>query len=308
MRKQATLRSSAVRVTRRTFAMALASVAVVGGLTGATAAPADPLEAAQPVVAAVSPQLAGQAALAALAAVAPRTFATPPTPGLVEASRPLGTPAPLAVPSNSYTFLQANPDGTPITYDPCRPIHYVTRAANTPAGGAQLIKDAVTAVSRATGLVFIDDGATDETPTPRSVARRDYQPERYGDRWAPVLIAWATPEEEPSFVTPAPVTSTLLGLGGSHAKGYPGMGAIYVSGQLTLSAAGAKWAVERGYGLEYLRALVMHEFAHVVGLGHYEADEEVMNPHRTPGNVSDFQAGDLAGLAVLGQGKCQPAV
>lgn len=44
-----------------------------------------------------------------------------------------------------------------------------------------------------TGLVFIDDGLTDER---WSKEREPYQPDRYGDRWAPILISWSTEEEE----------------------------------------------------------------------------------------------------------------
>ena len=74
-------------------------------------------------------------------------------------------------------------------YDPCRPIHYVVRPDGAPPGGAELIRTAVAQVSGATGLQFVDDGPTQEAP---STDREAYQPELYGRRWAPVLIAWST--------------------------------------------------------------------------------------------------------------------
>src|SRR4051794_3579287 len=67
--------------------------------------------------------------------------------------------------SGGYTFTGRNPDGTPLTYDPCRPIHYVVRDRNTPPGGDQVVSEAVNAVSAATGLVFVYDGRTTEAPS-----------------------------------------------------------------------------------------------------------------------------------------------
>jgi len=67
----------------------------------------------------------------------------------------------------------------PVTWSPCRPIHYVTRPANSPVDGAALLHRAVAAVSAATGLRFEDDGTTSEDP---SDDREAYQPGRYGSR------------------------------------------------------------------------------------------------------------------------------
>jgi hypothetical protein len=83
-----------------------------------------------------------------------------------------------------------------VAYDPCRPIHYVIRPQGQPAGGNKIVTDAVLRVSKATGLRFVFDGATSEAP---SRERPSYQPERYGDRWAPVLISWVTSRENPDF-------------------------------------------------------------------------------------------------------------
>lgn len=48
----------------------------------------------------------------------------------------------------------------------------------------------------------------------------------------------------------------------------------------------------------------MHELAHVVGLDHVDDPTQLMNPEGT--GVTEFAAGDLAGLAVLGGGQCVP--
>ncbi|MGH8894018.1 MAG: peptidase, partial [Actinomycetes bacterium] len=103
----------------------------------------------------------------------------------VSATR-LGTPALAPAGHGGFTFLATRPDGSAVTFDPCRPVHFVVRPDHEPAGGRDLLLGALADVSAATGLQFVDDGATDEAP---SEDRALYQPDRYGDRWAPVLVA-----------------------------------------------------------------------------------------------------------------------
>jgi hypothetical protein len=50
---------------------------------------------------------------------------------------------------------------------------------------------------------------------------------------------------------------------------------------------------------------VTHEMAHVVGLGHVDDPNELMNP--TAALTQTYLApGDLAGLALMGTGPCAP--
>ena len=44
--------------------------------------------------------------------------------------------------------------------------------------------------------------------------------------------------------------------------------------------------------------VVLHELAHVLGLGHFKAEGELMEP--SGGGVTDFGPGDLEGLRKLG--------
>jgi hypothetical protein len=188
-------------------------------------------------------------------------------------------------------------DGTtPVAYDPCRPIHYVIRHQGEPAGGEQIITDAVLRVSQATGLPFTYDGATSEAP---SRQRPSYQPKRYGDRWAPVLISWATPQENPDFA------ADVAGEGGSASVGLPGRPSAYVTGAVELDARQMASILQRPEGGQVVRAIVLHEFGHLVGLGHVIDASELMYPQSQAG-VTDFGAGDLAGLGVLGRGACFP--
>ena len=110
--------------------------------------------------------------------------------------RPLGARVVAPGGTGGYAFLLTHRDGSPVAWDPCRPVHYVIRPAGAPAGGDDLLRWAFGQISAATGLSFVDDGATDEAP---SEQRAKFQPHRYGDRWAPVLVAWSDPVEWPSL-------------------------------------------------------------------------------------------------------------
>lgn len=97
----------------------------------------------------------------------------------------------------SYRF-SAHQKGlpAPVTWSPCRPLHFVVRPQGQPAFGEKVVADAVAALRAATGLDLVDDGFTSEAPVPD---REAYQPAVYGNRWAPVLISWASASEVPDF-------------------------------------------------------------------------------------------------------------
>ena len=59
-----------------------------------------------------------------------------PPPGLEEAAAPLGSPPP--VPdggTGKYRFLNTTNGSDPVTFSPCRPIHYVVRPTTRPRVG-----------------------------------------------------------------------------------------------------------------------------------------------------------------------------
>ncbi len=222
-----------------------------------------------------------------------------PPAGQEEAQRPLARPgsAETATPGR-FGYSAVQPDGrSPVTYSPCRPIHYVVRGAGAPDGGAQLIAQAVADVSAASGLRFVDDG-----PTSEGIAqdRSAYQPDRYGDRWAPVLIAWATPDEVPDFGV------DVLGEAGSTRVTRANGQHTYVTGTVALSGAAIQQYAAR-YGAAAGRAVVEHELGHLVGLAHVNAVRELMRPRADPAVVT-LGSGDLAGLRRAGSGACTPDV
>jgi hypothetical protein len=222
-----------------------------------------------------------------------------PSPSREESGHPLGVPAPLAATGRSYVFMAHQADGTtPVTYDPCRPIHYVIRVQGEPVGGNQIIKDAVSRVSQATGLRFIYDGPTSEAP---SAQRQSYQPKRYGDRWVPVLISWATASENRDFAAGTFVT----GEGGSTRIRLPNGASVYVTGAVELDPARLSGIQRSPGGDKIVRAVVLHELGHLVGLAHVADATQIMYP-QSQAAVTDFGAGDLTGLRALGKGQCQP--
>ncbi len=93
--------------------------------------------------------------------------------------------------ADEYEFLAQDFRGNPIRWNPCEPIHYVVNLGLAPEGSMQDVHEAVRRMSVATGIDFDYDGLSNESPMRR---RPVYQPERYGDRWAPVLIAWVDPD------------------------------------------------------------------------------------------------------------------
>ncbi len=219
-----------------------------------------------------------------------------PTPGREAAPAPLGRPG-AAPGTGSHAFTEHQADGvTPVAYDPCRPVHYVVAAEGAPPDADRLVAEAVARVSAATGLQFVADGTTDET---WSDHRPAYQPDRYGDRWAPVLVSWATPEQVPALDGP------VAGLGGSraHSAGGPW---VYVTGAVTLDADWTSGTLPTPWGRDAVRAVLVHELGHVLGLDHVDDPGELMSP-TNEGRV-DLGPGDLTGLARLGRGVCEPGL
>lgn len=219
-----------------------------------------------------------------------------PPAGVESADHPLGTP-PIVPDTGGYRLLATQTPGDQVVaYDPCRPIHYVVRPDGAPAGGQHLVEQAVAEISAATGLQFINDGTTTEAPREN---RQPYQPDRYGERWAPVLITWSTPAEYPDLA------GDVAGVGGSTSMQVNNSAYAYVTGLMALDAPDLQETLHHPGGADIVRAVIMHELGHVVGLGHVEDPTHLMHGQSTEHNTA-LTAGDRAGLAKLGAGQCVP--
>lgn len=227
------------------------------------------------------------------------TYTAGPTPGVGSEPEPIGTPPILAEKSDSYALISESIDdenSLVTAYDPCRPIHYVVYKHTYPQRADDLLADAIAEVSAATGLEFIHDGDTTETP---SDTREPFQPDRYGDRWAPVLIAWTTPGEVPELA------GSVAGRGGSLAIRAGNKSPVYVTGKVELDGPQMAEILRLDDGSDIAQAVIQHELGHVLGLDHVDDPGELMYPVTQPG-VIDFGPGDRTGLALLGAGRCAP--
>jgi hypothetical protein len=181
------------------------------------------------------------------------------------------------------------PDGRgPVTWDGCREIRYVVNPEGAPAGHLTQVAAAVADLERASGLRFRYDGTTDD----RGFEGRSGP---FGSA-PPVLIAWATPEEVPALA------GDVAGVGGAEARSLTADRLVYVTGMVALDRDGFAVIGARPGGAELQRAVVEHELAHVLGLGHVTDPAQLMYAETT--DQRHLAAGDLAGLAVLGSGPC----
>jgi hypothetical protein len=234
--------------------------------------------------------------------VTPSTLSTPPerpTAGREAARRPLGRPLPAPPEGGTHAFIAFQADGvTPVAYDPCRPVHYVVRPDNAPAGGEEAVHAGFARLAEVTGLRFVHDGGSDEATT---LDRPIFQPERYGDRWAPVLVAWETEEQNPALA------GHTVGQAGSVAVSLGERPRVFVTGTVSLDAGRMPEIIALRDGAATARAIILHELGHLVGLGHVDDGQQLMYPEARR-EVPDFAPGDLTGLTVLGSGPCVPGL
>jgi hypothetical protein len=193
-----------------------------------------------------------------------------------------------------YSFLEAQRGGCqPVRFNPCEPIHYVVNAKLAPPGAVDDMAEAIRRVEAATGLTFVNDGPTDE---PAALSRPLAQPQRYGDRWAPILIVWDHG---------APFRMELTNPGGGRSVPVDGVsvsGSLIVNIDATAQDHGRSRPADGfGEGATWGRVFI-HELGHLLGLGHVARSDQIMFTELgVQQGEAVFHAGDLAGLRLLGR-------
>jgi hypothetical protein len=188
----------------------------------------------------------------------------------------------------TYEFLQAV-DGQPVTYSSCSLIQVAVYPAGGPSNAEQLVREAVAKVEAATGLDIVVVGSYGgHAPNWNFEAA----PVTYTD---PVSVSW----QDGNAI--AAMTEDTAGLGGSPVVTSVNGTQRRVAGTIALSRDYYAQLQQRGDHAEEV-AVLLHEFGHVMGLGHVDSPHELMYEDNV--GQTEFGAGDLEGLRRLGQGPC----
>lgn len=207
---------------------------------------------------------------------------------------PLGDPADVP-PGGTYAFLQTQRGDAdePVAWSPCREIRYQVNPDGAPGSAndaEELVADAVAEVSQITGLRFDYLGRTDRRPSWKAnlvpMGRKE-----------PVLVAWADEDEVEEL------EGNVAGVGGAVAQSSGADGWFrYVTGQVTLDSEVYDDLDDERGGEEQMRAILLHELGHLVGLDHVDSPAELMYADNV--GQPDFSTGDRNGLVALGRGRC----
>lgn len=179
-----------------------------------------------------------------------------------------------------YSFMMTTSSGRPVTW-PCEaPIEIEVNPQGAPRDHAEVLAAAVETINAASGFEFVVVGETDD---------RDFSDRSRG----PVLIGWADEAEVPGLA------GTVAGLGGATYLTGPGGGGRAVGGSVVVDTDQGGWL---GFGGMDQEILLVHELAHVLGLGHSDDPGQLMAAEHA--GQEELGEADLAGLAALREAAC----
>ena len=181
----------------------------------------------------------------------------------------------------AYKFL-VEQDGQPGRWDPCRPIRVAVALNGLGEPGRLVVDEALRRVSRESGLTFVHAG---EIPLPADV--------RKPPPGADALVSFPRLDQWPEM-------GSAIGKGGPR---------YYVTSSAPVFIGGfaAVRSDSPGFRTDFSRTglgtVLLHELAHMVGLGHVEDPAELMYPQLR--DQVGFGNGDRQGLRLVGRtGPC----
>lgn len=193
-----------------------------------------------------------------------------------------------------YAFLATQRGSQePVTYGACRTVQVEINSDGEVPGGSQLVLDSMAHISELSGVTLDYSGPSTERP--------DAWSERMSSGGLrsdpPVLVSWSDEDETPRL------EGDIVGIGGSiSVRGGGDPRSRYVTGSVTLDGPDLHEIAEGRDGQAKVRAVILHELGHLVGLGHVQDSGELMS--ETNSGQLDFGPGDREGLARLGGGDC----
>lgn len=175
----------------------------------------------------------------------------------------------------------------PVTYNRCKPIRYQINPTGAPTGWIADVLTALGKLADATGLNFQRLADTSEAPSP---SRSDTDA---AGNVRPLLIAFTTAAVIPGL------SGNVVGRGGSHSEIRVGQ-VVFTPEQFVTGTAyfDREETLVAGFSGDSFGQVALHELGHVVGLGHVNNDDEIMNGF-VISRSGYYGPGDLDGLGVL---------
>ena len=189
-------------------------------------------------------------------------------------------PVPRPAAAVGYRFLSLQPHSSdPVGYDPCQPIPVLFNPSGGPHRTRAALVQAIDDVRVASGFDVRLAGTTDRAPT-------------FTSGYRGVVVGFADTQGR------SDLTGDVAAEGGSAFTQSPGFGRLYYDhGMIVLRSS-----TFRRLSPGAMRAIIEHEFGHVLGLAHVQDPTQLMSP--TNVGQRSFGSGDLAGLRILRHQPC----
>jgi hypothetical protein len=189
--------------------------------------------------------------------------------------------------AGGYAALGRDSIDMPISYDRCYGIPYAINPYTAPAGWVQNVVDAFDAIHAITGLTFI---RMDDTAEPGT--RDDF--DQAGNP-RPLIVAFGNANMYPEL------SGSVVGYAGSSYGSATDGWVRLVPEQYITGAAifDSGESLQPGFGSgNAFGKVALHELGHVVGLGHVDNTDELMNAYIIQRSGS-YGQGDTVGLSLL---------